>query len=183
MNFPSINALWDIPQAPSLLPDDDFLALLQKQFNTTDNSDRQPHSPQSDDSSPSPPSNDSISRRHSPLARTNDPEDSHLKRKASNDDMDPGPSLKNHHTGMSHPPPISSRSSFPAADDSNPARKSQPPRRRSTGNPMVSPLHEPSPIVPHRHHSKTNPVSSSARSKTEQRSVRSENARRNMSRM
>jgi len=119
MNYPSMNSLWDISQTPaqfSQLPDDDFLALIQKQFASSGNSDRSVN-PQSvhprrqsspdDDSSPSPPSNaDAASTRHSPLVRPNDAEDAPLKRKASSDEMDePGPSSKNQHTGLSHPLP------------------------------------------------------------------------------
>lgn len=153
MNFSSAaTSLWDISQTPSQfsqLPDDDFLALLQKQFPTTDNTDHSvnPHglhtrrpSSNSDDSSPSPPGNtDDTSRRHSPNARLNDTDDAPLKRKASSDSMDPGPSTKNQHTGSSHSLLISTSSSSPPADDSNPAKKSQPSRRKSTGNPHVSP--------------------------------------------
>ncbi|KAF8139783.1 hypothetical protein EV363DRAFT_1497757 [Boletus edulis] len=130
MNYSTMNSLWDISQGPShfsQLPDDDFLALLQKQFATTDSPDHsvnaqdQRQSPSSDDSSPSPPSNtDAASRRHSVNARSNDTDDAPLKRKASTDDMEPGPSSKNQHT----------------ADDSNSAKKSQQLRRRSTGNPL-----------------------------------------------
>ncbi|KAG8220221.1 hypothetical protein J3R82DRAFT_1258 [Butyriboletus roseoflavus] len=135
MNYNSLNSLWDISQAPtqfSQLPDDDFLALLQKQFSPADPNDHSHsvdpqsvqdgrQSPTSDDSSPSPPSNtDTTSRRQSLLARANDTEDAPLKRKASSDDMEPGPSSKNQHT----------------ADDSNSAKKPQPSRRKSTGNPQ-----------------------------------------------
>jgi AP-1-like factor len=123
MNYSTINSLWDLSQAPSQfsqLPDDDFLALLQKQFpssitesNGNDPNDRSvnPQSiqtqqiplpgltPPSDDSSPSPPSNnDPGSRRQSVYSRANDNEESALKRKASDDNMDPGPSSKNQHT-------------------------------------------------------------------------------------
>ncbi|KAG6371509.1 hypothetical protein JVT61DRAFT_9213 [Boletus reticuloceps] len=146
MNYSTMNSLWDISQAPShfsQLPDDDFLALLQKQFATTDSPDHsvntqdQRQSPSSDDSSPSPPSNtDAASRRHSVNARSNDTDDAPLKRKASADDMEPGPSSKNQHTGMSHPLSISGPSFTSSADDSNPAKKSQQLRRRSTGNPL-----------------------------------------------
>ncbi|KAH0838716.1 hypothetical protein J3R83DRAFT_7046 [Lanmaoa asiatica] len=129
MNYPSLNSLWDISQAPSQfsqLPDDDFLALLRKQFSADPSVNPQSvqdgrQSPLSDDSSPSPASNtDAASRRHSLLTRTNDAEDAPLKRKASSDDIEPGPSSKNQHT----------------ADDANPAKKPQPSRRKSTGNPQ-----------------------------------------------
>lgn len=138
----NINSLWDISQAPtqfSQLPDDDFLALLQKQFASSDPPNRD--SPHSDDSSPSPPSNtDDASRRHSLHARQNDSEDAPLKRKASSDDMDPGPSSKNQHTGVSHPPPISTLSPPSPADDPNSAKKPQPSRRKSSTNSQVSPF-------------------------------------------
>ncbi|KIJ21342.1 hypothetical protein PAXINDRAFT_164871 [Paxillus involutus ATCC 200175] len=145
MNYSTINSLWDLSQAPSQfsqLPDDDFLALLQKQFpssitesNGNDPNDRSvnPQSiqtqqiplpgltPPSDDSSPSPPSNnDPGSRRQSVYSRANDNEESALKRKASDDNMDPGPSSKNQHT----------------SEESNAAKKGQPSRRKSTGNPQ-----------------------------------------------
>ncbi|KAF9229815.1 hypothetical protein BS17DRAFT_724022 [Gyrodon lividus] len=145
MDYSSMNSLWDLAQAPSQfsqLPDDDFLALLQKQFpssiteaNSTDPNDGSvnPQSiqkqqiplpgltPPSDDSSPSPPSNnDSGSRRQSVYSRGNDNEESALKRKASDDDMDPGPSSKNQHT----------------AEESSTAKKGQASRRKSTGNPQ-----------------------------------------------
>ncbi|KIJ59812.1 hypothetical protein HYDPIDRAFT_161884 [Hydnomerulius pinastri MD-312] len=144
MDYPSLNSLWDLAQAPSQfsqLPDDDFLALLQKQFptsitelNSTDPNDGSvnPQSiqkqqlplpgltPPSDDSSPSPPSNnDSHSRRQSVYSRGNDNEEGPaLKRKASDDDMDEGPSSKNQHT----------------VDDSSNAKKGSASRRKSTGN-------------------------------------------------
>ena len=120
MNYSSLTSMWDIAQTPSQfsqLPDDDFLALLHKQFSPTDANDRsvnpqsvqsERQSPQSDDSSPSPPSNtDSTSRRQSIHVRANDAEDATLKRKASIDDMEPGPSSKNQHTGLSaHSPDL-----------------------------------------------------------------------------
>ena len=115
---------WDISQTPntiSQLPDDDFLALLQKQFPSTTNSfslsfpgftntgvDPQsltnlPYtipnaSPPSSDSSPSPPSADTdpgTSRRQS--TQLGDKEDNSLKRKASDEDMDVEPSYKSPH--------------------------------------------------------------------------------------
>lgn len=114
MDYASLGSMWDITQAPSQfsqLPDDDFLALLHKQFSPGDAGDRSVNpqsvqkpqqSPTSDDSSPSPPSNtDTTSRRQSVHVRPNDTEDAPLKRKASGDDMEPGPSSKNQHTGVS----------------------------------------------------------------------------------
>ena len=86
--------LWDLSHSSSFsrIDDDDFLALLQKQFPTV------PHYPDainpqslshySDDSSPSPPEHP-----------TND--DPALKRKASDDSLDEGPSQKTQHTGSS----------------------------------------------------------------------------------
>lgn len=118
MNYPSLNSMWDIAQAPSQfsqIPDDDFLALLHKQFSPTDSNDHSVspqsvqnlrQSPPSDDSSPSPPSNaDATSRRQSIHVRPNDTDDAPLKRKASGDDMEPGPSSKNQHTGLSSSSP------------------------------------------------------------------------------
>lgn len=142
MEFPSINNFWDLSQTPSQfsqLGDDDFLALLQKQFpntvpdlNTTDVGAVNPQSiqksplpgltPPSDDSSPSPPSNNSLShprsRHHSTFSRGNDNEESALKRKASDDDMEEGPSTKNQHT----------------ADDPSTTKKGSASRRKSAGS-------------------------------------------------
>lgn len=111
MNYPSISSLWDIPQNPSQfsqLPDEDFLALLQKQFPHSDNTDpllprTERQSPASDDSSPSPTSNPDAtsSRPHSLHLRITDNDDASLKRKASSDDLEQGPSSKNQHTGPS----------------------------------------------------------------------------------
>ncbi|KAG9310294.1 hypothetical protein JVU11DRAFT_9412 [Chiua virens] len=130
MNYSSLNSLWDISQAPSQfsqLPDNDFLALIQKQFPPTDPKDHsvnpqsvqnQPNTPSDDDSSPSPPDNtDTVSRPHSIHVRPNDTEDAPLKRKASSDDIEAGPSSKNQHTD----------------DDLNPAKRTLPPRRKSSG--------------------------------------------------
>ncbi|RPD59423.1 hypothetical protein L227DRAFT_160821 [Lentinus tigrinus ALCF2SS1-6] len=131
MNFPSqdIHSFWDISQQPdtfSALPDDDFLAFLQKQFPGTvgsnqplsfDNPDGvDPQSitnfpppnlsPASSDSSPSPPSThneSSLSRRQSGVFNgIADPsqEDSSLKRKASTD-ADDEPQHKSHHASSS----------------------------------------------------------------------------------
>jgi AP-1-like factor len=106
-------SLWDFTRTPSAfsqIQDDDFLALLQKQFNTdssapttysiphdgvdpskiTDLSVAAPPTPLSDESSPSPPSladHPSSSRRQSTNSTTE--QDGHeLKRKASLDAMD-----------------------------------------------------------------------------------------------
>jgi AP-1-like factor len=120
-SYPGVTPLWDLSQASSFsqLPDDDFLALLQKQFpNSNDGfmpggfdgginpQSIQPFalpglSPPSDDSSPSPPGmNDTDSRGPSMRPRADtDGEDAMLKRKASDDSMDDeGPSQKNQHT-------------------------------------------------------------------------------------
>lgn len=121
-SFPDISPLWDLSQASSFsqLPDDDFLALLQKQFPT--DSDHQPNfhvegfntainpqsltryplptlTPPSEDSSPSPPNmNGNETRERSQSTNDDDPLDPALKRKASDDDLDDEPSQKNQHT-------------------------------------------------------------------------------------
>jgi len=122
-SYPGVAPIWDLSQASSFsqLPDDDFLALLQKQFpNSNDGfmpggfdgginpQSIQPFalpslSPPSDDSSPSPPGmNDSDSRGTSMRPRADtDGDDAMLKRKASDDSMDDeGPNQKNQHTGL-----------------------------------------------------------------------------------
>lgn len=134
-----MNTFWDLSQTPSQfsqLGDDDFLALLQKQYpntvpdiNATDVGAVNPQSiqkpplpgltPPSDDSSPSPPSiNHPRSRHQSTYSRGNDNEESALKRKASDDDMEEGPSSKNQHT----------------ADDPNSIKKGSASRRKSGGS-------------------------------------------------
>lgn len=158
MNYASLNSLWDISQPPPQFPhssDDDFLAFLHKQFPPADPNDHtvnpqsvqdRRESPQSDDSSPSPPDDtDAASRRQSLHVRANDTEDAPLKRKASSDDMEPGPSSKNQHIGSSHPLQISTSSPPSSVDDSNLAKKLQPSRRKSTGHSQVSPSHRPRP--------------------------------------
>jgi len=121
-SYPGVTPIWDLSQAESFsqLPDDDFLALLQKQFPNSndgfmpggfdggiDPQSIQPFSlhglsPPSDDSSPSPPSmnNDPDSGGTSGRPRADtDGDDAMLKRKASDDSMDDeGPSQKNQHT-------------------------------------------------------------------------------------
>ncbi|KAJ7585615.1 hypothetical protein C8J56DRAFT_948402 [Mycena floridula] len=111
-------AIWDLSQASSFsqLPDEDFLALLQKQFptepfngfyganfndggfagainpqnlNLTQPSPLPAVTPPSEDSSPSPTNNN----------QDDEAEYSQLKRKASDDDFEAGPSTKNQHTG------------------------------------------------------------------------------------
>ncbi|TCD61180.1 hypothetical protein EIP91_008805 [Steccherinum ochraceum] len=144
--FGRINNYWDIAQQPttfSTLPDDDFLALLQRQFPTSvgtpkpldmppDGVDPQSissftlpsASPESSDSSPSPPSmNDTPdSRPQSGVfsASAESPgDDPTLKRKASDESMDDEPTQKNLHT---------------TGSNSNPSRKPSASRRKSTGN-------------------------------------------------
>ncbi|THH30386.1 hypothetical protein EUX98_g3791 [Antrodiella citrinella] len=148
MDFNRISNYWgDISQQPttfSTLPDDDFLALLQRQFPTSIGSTPKPldippdgvdpqsitsfsiptSSPGSSDSSPSPPSmNDTpISRPQSGIFNRS-PEasdDPTLKRKASDESMDDEPTSKNAHTNGS-------------VDQS---RKSSASRRKSSGNPQ-----------------------------------------------
>lgn len=129
-NFPDIQSYWDLTQQPetfSALPDDDFLAFLQKQFptsvGTTPNSFDTPAdgvdpqsltrfpsnpSPSSSDSSPSPPSmpNDAdSSRRQSEVLTTppvnSDQDDATLKRKASDESITEEPNHKSQHTTSS----------------------------------------------------------------------------------
>lgn len=101
------NPLWDLSQATSFsqIADDDFLALLQKQFPTgnvatnydyTDGINPQnisryslpSLSPPSDDSSPSPIGDGGSDGGGDPV----------LKRKASDEDFEEGPSQKSQHT-------------------------------------------------------------------------------------
>lgn len=139
MEFPTMNNFWDLSQTPSQfsqLGDEDFLALLQKQYpntvpdtNATDVGAVNPQNiqkpplpgltPPSDDSSPSPPSiNHPRSRHQSTYSRGNDNEESALKRKASDDDMEEGPSSKNQHTD----------------DDPSSTKKGSASRRKSGGS-------------------------------------------------
>lgn len=121
--YPGVTPLWDLSQATtfSQLPDDDFLALLQKQFpSSTDfNSStgvfqgginpQEIHpfslpglSPPSDDSSPSPQSGnqeqDGESRSRSRHRSDSHDDDPMLKRKASDDSLDDEPNQKNQNT-------------------------------------------------------------------------------------
>ena len=119
--YPGVTPLWDLSQATtfSQLPDDDFLALLQKQFpgsadfNTgvfqggINPQEIQPFSlpglsPPSDDSSPSPQSGnqerDDGSRSRSRHRSGSQDDDPMLKRKASDDSLDEEPNQKNQHT-------------------------------------------------------------------------------------
>ncbi|KAJ7151629.1 hypothetical protein C8R46DRAFT_1166504 [Mycena filopes] len=109
--YSDVSPLWDLSQASSFsqLPDDDFLALLQKQFPSSNTG---PYAvdfgmgngvnpqtisryslpsltPPSEDSSPSPPQQ----------SGSKSPEEEHdLKRKASDDSLDEEPSQKTQHT-------------------------------------------------------------------------------------
>ncbi|KAK7059221.1 DNA-binding transcription factor yap1 [Paramarasmius palmivorus] len=119
-SYADITPLFDLGQATnfSQLPDDDFLALLQKQFPGANQGTQflsgfgdgvNPQSlsqfsmpstisPISDDSSPSPPNaNKSDGNKRSPEGM-DEPTESALKRKASDDDFEEGPSQKNQHT-------------------------------------------------------------------------------------
>lgn len=113
--FPEVTPLWDLSQHVDInqLPDNDFLALLQKQF-PTDNSSFgfippfpdgvNPQNitayplptltPPSEDSSPSPPNSNQDA-----TAGTEDSNDPVLKRKASDDDFSDGHTQKSQHTG------------------------------------------------------------------------------------
>jgi len=114
-SYSPITPLWDLSQASnfSQLPDDDFLALLQKQFPSGNNGfdanfnnginpqsiSRYPLpslTPPSEDSSPSPPSMNDSNKSSPPDDR--DDNDAALKRKASDEDLEEGPSQKNQHT-------------------------------------------------------------------------------------
>ncbi|KAE9409416.1 hypothetical protein BT96DRAFT_593157 [Gymnopus androsaceus JB14] len=118
-SFSPLAPLWDLSQATnfSQLPDDDFLALLQKQF--PQSGEYQPTAfgdgvnpqsisqyslpssvtPPSQDSSPSPQPGEGSSNKQSPEAISEDSPDSGLKRKASDEDLDEEPSQKNANTG------------------------------------------------------------------------------------
>lgn len=136
--------LWDLSHASSFsqLADDDFLALLQKQFPTgnvsveggfTDGVNPQNISryslpsitPPSEDSSPSPPN------------MNNDYEDggdTALKRKASDDDFDDeGPSSKSQHTCKCYPQDPVGQIIIYLYSAGN--KKASHTRRKSTGNP------------------------------------------------
>lgn len=147
--FGGLDNFWDLSQHPSTfstLPEDDFLALLQKQFPTTGPFDLaapdgiDPISinplpinptPPSTDSSPSPPSTNqepTVSRRQSGVFSTTPStaqQDSHddpsLKRKASNDSMSEEPTHKTAHTD-------SNKKGTSTANNAN--------RRKSSGNPQ-----------------------------------------------
>lgn len=103
-SYPEITPLWDLSQATnfSQLPDDDFLALLQKQFPSS-NVGNDSVNPQNVNKfpvpTPTPPSEDSSP---SPTATRSQQDDEDfggdLKRKASDDDLEEGPSHKNQNT-------------------------------------------------------------------------------------
>lgn len=124
-SFGGLDNFWDLSQHPSTfstLPEDDFLALLQKQFPTGNPFDLSPPdgidpinitslpisnpTPPSTDSSPSPPSVSQepvMSRRQSGVfskAGSESNDDPTLKRKASTDSIDDEPTHKTAHTGM-----------------------------------------------------------------------------------
>ncbi|KAG6328401.1 hypothetical protein ID866_10688 [Astraeus odoratus] len=168
-NYPGIHPIWNIEPTPSQfsqLPDDDFLALLEKQFprsmqheltlSKDGDANINPQSinrlslpgvsPPSDESSPSPSSNntDPLSRRQSQSTSSrpgdNADESMALKRKASDDDLVEGPSSKSKHAGPSSVLlvyALSSSVSSPVADESG-TKKGQPTKRKSTGNPQVT---------------------------------------------
>jgi AP-1-like transcription factor len=123
--FADITPLWDLSQATtfSQLADDDFLALLQKQFpastsptlnlgtefappsvdpNDISRFSLPSYNPPSEDSSPSPPQNQASSSRQ--RSEDDDEYRSDLKRKASidEDDLEEGPSSKAQHTSASN---------------------------------------------------------------------------------
>ncbi|TFY50226.1 hypothetical protein EVJ58_g11136, partial [Rhodofomes roseus] len=143
--FGGVQSFWDLSSQPSTfsaLPDDDFLAFLEKQFPssvgnnglTTFDGITAPEvvdpqsltrypisgaSPPSSDSSPSPPSvntEHSPSRRQSGSFNTPEQEEQGLKRKASSESVSGEPSHKNQHTSSAN------KKSSTAA------------RRKSTGN-------------------------------------------------
>ncbi|EKM60492.1 uncharacterized protein PHACADRAFT_246479 [Phanerochaete carnosa HHB-10118-sp] len=147
--FGSLDSFWDLSQHASTfstLPEDDFLALLQKQFPTTGPFDLTAPdgidpininplpinpTPPSTDSSPSPPSTNqepAMSRRQSGVFGTTSAssqpeshEDPQLKRKASDDSMSEEPTHKTAHTDLNKKGTTSSAAGLN--------------RRKSTGNP------------------------------------------------
>ncbi|OSX68066.1 hypothetical protein POSPLADRAFT_1043220 [Postia placenta MAD-698-R-SB12] len=154
--FSGVSHFWDISQQPntfSALPDDDFLAFLEKQFPTAigatpapfdglpdvvdpQSLTRLPHpnpSPPSSDSSPSP---SSMNNEHSPSRRqsgvfndspTAEPEEAGLKRKASEESIAGEPSHKAQHTNgtSNNSNGHNKKGSISAANS----------RRKSSGNP------------------------------------------------
>ncbi|PCH33111.1 hypothetical protein WOLCODRAFT_14523 [Wolfiporia cocos MD-104 SS10] len=157
--FGGLQQFWDLSQQPnsfSSLPDEDFLAFLEKQFpvvgggGTPNHFDGVPEvvdpqhlsrfpppipnpTPPSSDSSPSPPSvnEHSPSRRQSGVfshssSTTAEPEEPGLKRKASSESIAGEPTHKSQHTNGS---------SSTAGGAANGNKKSSSSRRKSTGNP------------------------------------------------
>ena len=128
-SYIGMDNFWDMnhnPSSFSTIGEDDFLALLQKQFPTNgnpfdipppdgidplnlNNLPVQNPTPPSTDSSPSPPSTNqepAMSRRHSgafsstsPTATESPADDPMLKRKASDEQMSDEPTMKTAHTG------------------------------------------------------------------------------------
>ena len=94
-------SFWDNTPAFTHLPDNDFFALLSKQFPPTPDTFVNPQSlssyslpsltPPSEDSSPSPPGSNQE-------AANEDPHEPLLKRKASADDFSDNPNQKTQHT-------------------------------------------------------------------------------------
>jgi AP-1-like factor len=145
--YSDISPLWDLSQASSFsqLPDDDFLALLSKQFPSAPGNfstdftmngvnpqtiSRYPLpslTPPSEDSSPSPP-------QQSGSKSPDDDNDHDLKRKASDDDFDDeGPSHKSQHTCMCILP-SSTRVSYLFASVNNGKKGGSTRRKSSAGN-------------------------------------------------
>ena len=140
--FVDNSPLWDLSHSSSFsqLADDDFLALLQKQFPTEptplnthaqainpQNISRYSHpsmTPPSEDSSPSPPNLNDLGN--------DEASDPALKRKASDDSMEGGPSQKSQHTGTSFSP-RSIPTTFNVCISANSRKSSTASRRKSTG--------------------------------------------------
>lgn len=149
-SYPEVTQLWDLSHNSDLnqLQDNDFLALLQKQFPNTNDGGlfMAPYSnainpqnlssyplpsltPPSEDSSPSPANSNQDNAN-------DDNNDSALKRKASDDDLSDGPTQKSQHTSgelLDLEMKIQSKnswSSFPASDRRGSTGTA---RRKSTG--------------------------------------------------
>lgn len=171
LSFADITPPWDLSQATtfSQLADEEFLALLQKQFPTStsptltlssdfatsvDPNDVSRYSmpsynPPSEDSSPSPPRDSQ--QRDDDMSAERD-----LKRKASiDDDLDEGPSSKAQHTCKPHGAKPPFRTSQRRAAASN--KKGGASRRKSGGGP-VSTLVGTYPVVCHSYNCRTTPV-------------------------
>ncbi|KAF9019357.1 hypothetical protein BDZ89DRAFT_992594, partial [Hymenopellis radicata] len=160
--FADITPLWDLSQATtfSQLADDDFLALLQKQFpastsptlnlgtefappsvdpNDISRFSLPSYNPPSEDSSPSPPQNQASSSRQ--RSEDDDEYRSDLKRKASidEDDLEEGPSSKAQHTCKQRDTSSRAQSNPRRAAASN-KKGSANSRRKSGGGPDESRL-------------------------------------------